>query len=102
MKFWALYKNSLRFHLHGNLKITLVSLLCFFVLLMGGQVGGQFSYPLAFSLAGIFGAGILGKDFKEGSLAVTFSRPVLRWQYVLARWTGLVSLVVGMSAGVIL
>jgi hypothetical protein len=34
----------------------------------------------------VFGAGLIGRDVSSGTLALVFTRPVRRWQYVVSRW----------------
>jgi hypothetical protein len=39
-------------------------------------------------MALVFGAGLVGKDASSGALALMFTRPIKRWQYVFTRWIG--------------
>ena len=34
----------------------------------------------------LLGSGLVGKQVSSGALPLTFSRPVVRWQYLLTRW----------------
>jgi hypothetical protein len=44
--------------------------------------------PPELIMALIFGAGLVGKDVSSGALALMFTRPIKRWQYVFTRWIG--------------
>jgi ABC-type transport system involved in multi-copper enzyme maturation permease subunit len=43
----------------------------------------------------IFAAGLIGQEVSSGVLQLTFARPVPRWRWVLARWTGATALAAG-------
>ncbi len=83
----TLVLTSLRQRLTSPMRLVFAALLAFFTIAIAAAMRGlQPLDNVASTLALVLTAGAIGQDVSSGVLQLTFSRPLTRRDYVLARW----------------